>query len=370
VLFKLDQGRWNRVLLIAAGWMLVGLMLALELYFNERAWIHRTRTPGEVDLWGLAAPQFMRTLMWAALAPLILKLREKVPLSTGYWAGGVGFHLTFSFVVMMVYYAGRWLGYFLWIRQAWPPDGFWVELIHGFYGRNLIDMVYYWGVLAFGHTLEIHQRYRRQELRSAQLEARLTELELKALRQQLHPHFLFNTLNTVAVLVREKRNDEAVGLLSRLGGLLRMALDPARKAEITLQQEMEFLEAYIGIQRLRFADRLAVNIDISEEARRAMIPSLLLQPIVENAVLHGVAPKAGPGRLDILGWVRHGVLHLEVRDDGAGLPRAGLTRVREGVGLTNTRDRLVKLYGTRSQLTLKSEPGRGVTVQIVLPYRT
>lgn len=368
-MFKPDQGRWNRVLLIAAGWMLVGLMLALELYFNERAWIHRTGVTGEVDVLGLAWPQFVRTLMWAALAPLILKLREKVPLRSGRWAGGVGFHLTFSFVVMAVYYTGRWLGYFLWIKQAWPPDGFWVELVHGFYGRNLIDMVYYWGVLAFGHTLEIHQRYRHQELRSAQLEARLTELELKTLRQQLHPHFLFNTLNTVAVLVREKRNAEAVGLLSRLGGLLRMALDPARKAEVTLQQEMEFLEAYIGIQRLRFADRLAVHIDITEEARRAQIPSLLLQPIVENAVLHGVAPKAGPGRLEIRGWVRNDVLHLEVSDDGAGLPRSGPDRVREGVGLTNTRDRLVKLYGARSQLTLRSEPGRGVTVQIFLPYR-
>lgn len=362
------QSRWIKALLITAGWVLVGLVLSLELYFNERAMTRGSGTDLRVDFPELAVPQFVRAMMWAALAPLILQLRERVPLTRGHWVGGIGFHLGFSFVVMAVYYSGRWLGYFLWIKGGLPPDGFWREMLQGFYGRNLIDMAYYWGVLAFGHSMEIYRRYRHEELKSAQLQARLSELELKALRQQLHPHFLFNTLNTVAVLVRERRNDEAVGLLSRLGGLLRMAFDPNRKPEVSLQQEMEFLERYIDIQRLRFADRLQVNVDISPEALRALIPNLLLQPIVENAILHGVAPKAGPGRVDILGWVDSGALHLEVRDDGVGLPRKVTGRVKEGVGLTNTRERLAKLYGARSQLTLKSEPGRGVTVQIVLPY--
>ena len=202
---------------------------------------------------------------------------------------------------------------------------------------------------------------------AGELKARLVETELKALRQQLHPHFLFNTLNTVAVLVREQKHEEAVNLLARLGALLRMTLDPARTPVVTLQQEMDFLERYIEIQQMRFSDRLRVNIDLSEEARRALIPNLLLQPIVENAILHGVAPKAGPGHVDISGRVEAGTLHLQVCDDGAGLPRAG--NGRQGIGLSNTRERLAKLYGAHSQFSLKSEPGRGVTVQIAMPYR-
>lgn len=364
------KSRWLKIALIAAGWALVGLVLSLELYFNERAMNRGFEGAWKpTDFWELATPQFVRAMMWASLAPLILLLRRHVPLHRGFWVGGTAFHLLFSFVVMAVYYVGRWAGFYLWIKGAWPPDGFWSEVVRGFYGRNLIDMAYYWGVLAVGHGLDIYQRYRREELKSAQLEARLIKTELQALRQQLHPHFLFNTLNTVAVLIREQKHEEAVTLLARLGFLLRMSLDQNCASEVTLRQEMDFLERYIEIQQLRFSDRLRFAIDIAEEAREALIPNFLLQPIVENAILHGVAPKAGPGRVDIIGRVAAGTLHLEVRDDGIGLPRRQPDRARQGIGLANTRERLAKLYGPQGRLELRSEPGRGVTVQIQLPYR-
>jgi len=355
--------RWAKIAVAVAAAAFMGLMLTFELYFNSRAMRE------VVDLVDVAVPQFGRAAMWALLAPLILRLREKMPLSRGHWVGGVSFHLLASFVLMATYYLGRIWGYMLFWKEAAGPGGFWSMAISSFYGRNIIDMAYYWGVVAFGYSLEIHQKYKTEELKAAQLEARLIETELKALRQQMHPHFLFNTMNTIAVLVRERRNDDAVALLARLSSLLRMSLDNTGVPEVTVQQELDFLGHYIEIQKARFSDRLRVTITMAPEALTARIPNLLLQPIVENAIIHGVAPKTGPGHVEISGRVEGDKLHLEVRDDGPGIVN-GNVRAKEGVGLANTRERLAKIYGARSHLLLHSEPGRGVAVQIVVPYRT
>ncbi len=355
--------RWIKLAAIVAGWTFVGLVLSLEVYFNSRI----TMPPGMVDFVDGAIPQFGRAVMWALMAPLILMLRERLPLSRGRWAGGIGFHLGMSFGVMAVFYLGRLIGY----RISWGDSdfekGFWWTAQHGFYGRNIVDMAYYWGVLAFGYSREIYERYKNEELKAAQLEARLIETELKALREQLRPHFLFNTLNTISVLVREQRNDDAVTLIARLSSLLRMSLDNTRVQEVTLRQELDFLDRYVEIQKARFSDRLQVDFAIEPAAMEALIPNLLLQPLVENAILHGVAPKSSPGRVEVCGRVEAGQLFLEVRDDGPGLGDRS-PRAKEGVGLANTRERLAKIYGSRSQLLLRSEPGRGVAVQIILPF--
>ncbi len=357
------QNPWIRYAAFVAGWAFLGFMLSVEVYFNFRVQLGANR----VDFIDAALPQFGRVVMWALMAPLILRMRQKLPLSRGRWVGGVGFHLAMSFVVMATYYLGRTLAYVIFSDERWAD--FWDMAIAGFWGRNIIDMAFYWAVLAFGYSLEIHRRYKREELKAVQLESRLIETELKALREQLRPHFLFNTLNTIAVLVREEKNHEAVNLIARLSSLLRMSLDNTRVHEVTVRQEMDFLELYIGIQKARFSDRLAVGIEIDAEAMEARIPNLLLQPLVENAILHGIAPKSGPGRVDVTGHVKAGRLHLEVRDDGPGLGD-GMRRAKEGVGLSNTRERIAKIYGAQGQLSLRSEPGRGVTVQIVLPCRT
>ena len=356
------RNRWIRYAAVVAGWAFLGLVLSIEVYFNARAGMRTSA----VDFLEVAIPQFGRAVMWALMAPLLLRMREKMPLSRGRWLGGVSFHLAMSFVVMATYYLGRMLAYT--ILEGEPLAEYWPNAFKGFYGRNLIDMAYYWAVLAFGYSLEIYQRYRTEELKAAQLEARLIETELKMLREQLRPHFLFNTLNTIAVLVRERKNDEAVTLIARLSSLLRMTLDHTRAQEVTVRQEVDFLERYVEIQQARFSDRLRVVIAIEPEAMDVRIPNLLLQPLVENAILHGIAPKPGPGRVDVIGRVESGRLHLEVRDDGPGLSD-GTTRAREGVGLTNTRERIAKIYGAQGHLMLCSEPGHGVSVKIVLPCR-
>jgi two-component system LytT family sensor kinase len=354
------ENRVAKGLRLFALWALVGGVLSLEVYFNTRV------TMDYVDFVDVAIPQFGRAAMWAALVPLILRLRRRVPLSGGRWLGGVAFHFGTSFLVMAVYYLGRMVAYVLLWDSSFAD--FWHMAQKSFYGRNMIDMAYYWAVLAFGYSFEIYQKYKSEELKAAQLETRLIETELKALRQQMHPHFLFNTMNTISVLVRERKNDEAVTLLARLSALLRMSLENTGVPEVTVRQEMEFLDRYLEIQQARFPDRLRVNVDISPEAFDARIPNLLLQPLVENAIIHGIAPKNCPGNVDIRGRVEEGRLHLEVLDDGPGFaPTNG--RRREGIGLSNTRERLTKIYGTNQQLVLRSEPGCGVRVQIVLPYR-
>jgi signal transduction histidine kinase len=355
------ESRLAKGLGLFALWAFVGSVLTLEIYFNWRA-----QMPGEyVDFVDMAIPQFGRAVMWAALVPFILRLRVLMPLTRERWVASALFHVAASFLLMADYYLGRRFMYLLLEHESLRP--FWSKALSGFYGRNMVDMAYYWAVLAFGYGLEIHQKFKAEELKAAQLEARLVETELKALRQQMHPHFLFNTMNTIAVLVREGRNDEAVTLLARLGTLLRLSLEHTGVPEVTLRQEMEFLDRYIEIQKTRFSDRLQVSIIISPEALDARIPNLLLQPIVENAILHGVAAKSGPGLVEITGEVVAGRLQLMVRDDGPGLPPpAGR---REGIGLANTRQRLAKIYGAAQELVLQSEPGHGVTVTMVLPYR-
>jgi anti-sigma regulatory factor (Ser/Thr protein kinase) len=354
--------RWARYAVFAGAAVFMGSVLTLELYFNGRAEMQNW------DLFDMAIPQFGRAAMWAVLVPLILRMREKMPLQRGHWVGGVAFHFFASFVVMATYYLGRMWSYSIFFTK-FEEDGFWLTAWKSFYGRNIIDMAYYWGVIAFGYSFEIYRKYKSEELKAAQLETRLIETELKALRQQMHPHFLFNTMNTIAVLVREGRNDDAVTLLARLSSLLRMSLDNTGVPEVTLQQELDFLGHYIEIQKARFSDRLNVRLAIAPEALRARIPNLVLQPIVENAILHGIAPKMEPGHVDIRAEVDGDSLRLEVRDDGAGIAH-GRAPAREGIGLANTRERLAKLYGARSRLTLQSEAGRGVSVEIVLPFRT
>jgi two-component system, LytTR family, sensor kinase len=352
------KNRWLRIAATAAGWTFLGLVLSLEVYFNWRAEMSWT------DFVEVAIPQFGRAAMWACLAPFILMLRAKMPLSSGHWAGGILFHVAFSFVVMATFYLGRIEAYSIFFGTRSP---FWYTARTSFYGHNLVDIAYYWAVLAFGYGGELQRRVKNEEIRAAQLESRLIEAELKALREQIKPHFLFNTLNTISVLVRDGKNEMAVTLLARLGSLLRMSLDGNHKNETTLRVEMDFLERYIEIQKARFPDRLTVSIAVEEAALGVPVPWLLLQPIVENAILHGVAPKSGPGLVEILGRIDGKSLRLEVRDDGPGLPDN--RRVVEGTGLANTRERLSKIYGQESRMTLRSRPTGGISVEIVLPSR-
>ena len=180
-------------------WAAIGLILSIEVYFN--VWV----TKPDIQFLEVVQAQYARALLWACMVPTILWLRTKVPLRVGYWVVGVTFHLTLSFGIMAGYYLVRVA--FLLVTAGESFAGFWFAAIDNFFGRNLIDMVFYWGVMVCGFFFELYQKYKNEQVKAAQLESRLIETELKVLRQQMHPHFLFNTMNTIAVLVREQRND-------------------------------------------------------------------------------------------------------------------------------------------------------------------
>ena len=200
-----------------------------------------------------------------------------------------------------------------------------------------------------------------------QLEARLARAQLQSLRLQLHPHFLFNTLNTINALIGTDRR-AAERVISGLSELLRMSLSSASEQEVTLARELELLTHYIEIQQIRFQDRLKVRFQIDPDARFALVPNLVLQPLVENAIRHGIAPRAAPGHVTVSARRRGARLELSVVDDGVG-ESAG-TEHRDGVGLGNTRARLLSLYGSDHRFEAGSPPDGGFAVALEIPYRT
>jgi signal transduction histidine kinase len=350
---------WNRVLILLGIWAVAGTLLGIEVVFNLRV------VDPSISFLDAVVPQYQRAALWVIMVPLVLWLRRRVPLSTGAWAGGIAFHLAISASVMTAYYLGR-VVYLVVIGEfAWAD--FWAAADKNFWGRNVIDMVYYWLVIAWGYWEELRQRYRQEELKAAQLESKLTQAELQVLKRQLHPHFLFNTMNTISVLVREGRNAEAVRLISKLSTLLRMSLDSDRASEVSLGQELDFLGHYVDLQKARFPDRLDYRVTVSSEAEQARIPNLLLQPLVENAILHGIASKAGPGLVEVWAEIEDKRLCIRVLDDGRGFDPSG---AKLGVGLTNTKERLSRLYGEASHFEIVSSPGKGTCITLEIPCST
>ncbi len=270
--------RWDRITLLLGLWAFVGLLLSVEVFFTLRV-----MNPAVLYV-DVAVSQFQRAALWVVLAPLVLWLGKCVPFESGKKFRATLFHLTLSLVIMAVYYLARLL--YAVQEEHVPWSDFWNVAQSSFFGRNLIDTVYYWAVLALGYVYQLQQGYREKELRSAQLEARLAEAELQVLKRQLQPHFLFNTMNTIAVLVREGDNQKAVQLIAKLSSLLRLSLDSERSVETNLRGELEFLRLYVEIQKARFPDRLQYRVEIPEELLDRRVPSLLLQPLVENAIIH------------------------------------------------------------------------------------
>lgn len=247
-----------------------------------------------------------------------------------------------------------------------PPPGSFGPLM-GF--RAALDVLVYGALLGGCQAITYFVRLQERDRREAELEARLTTARLQALRMQLHPHFLFNTLNSIAALVyvNPRAADEMLG---DLGGLLRRSLDSMEEHEVPLARELEFIDAYVGIEQKRFGDRLRVERSIPAELLNALVPALLLQPLVENAIRHGIEPRRDPGVISIEVREVDSHLHLRVRDDGRGLSGVDSAEVlRPGIGLANTQARLRGLYGGDQSFSLGKAQPHGCQVDIRIPLR-
>jgi sensor histidine kinase YesM len=304
--------------------------------------------------------------LWAALTPLILYLSRRFPITRRNYLRIAPFHLACSLVVVAFL-----LGAYIVVAKlaglpiAQQPLGaaFVTILILEYHFSLLI----YWVILGIDHALRYYRKYRERELQASQLETKLAQAQLQVLKMQLHPHFLFNTLHAISTLMH-RDVDAADRMIARLSDLLRLALDNEGVQEVTLKQELELLERYLEIEQTRFRDRLKVEMSIEPEVLDARVPNLILQPIVENAIQHGIAPRRGQGRIEIDARRTNGTLAISVRDDGRGIVNGEGGAIKEGVGLSNTRARLLQLYGAGAKFELQSAPGGGTLANLLIPF--
>jgi sensor histidine kinase YesM len=226
----------------------------------------------------------------------------------------------------------------------------------------------YFIILLLNHALEYYRRFQDEQLSASQLKAELAQAQLQALKMQLHPHFLFNTLNAIVVLIEEDPK-AARAMLGQLSDLLRLTLDNVETQEVPLRQELEFLDQYLRIQQTRFGERLAIKKNIDPATIEASVPYLILQPLVENAIRHGVESVPGPAVIEISSSRQDGMLELRVRDTGPGLTNDSYTLSKRGVGLANTRGRLQRLYGERHRVELNNAEGGGLQATMLIPFQ-
>jgi signal transduction histidine kinase len=304
---------------------------------------------------------------WACLTPAILWLSRRFPLDRQHWPLSVPVHLAGVFVATTLHVvmavASRMATY--WIIGE-PTSTWRMEAQRMFFLNFDWEMMTYWAIVGLSHALSYHREAQSRTLRASQLETRLVEAQLQALQRQLQPHFLFNTLNTISALMH--RDVEAAdAMIARLSDLLRMSLDMVGVQEVSLKEELDFLSKYLEIERTRFRDRLTVVFDVQPDTFDALVPNLLLQPLVENAIKHGIGPRPAPGTITIRSRRVGSMVELVVQDDGVGLSAARLSDFNRGIGLSNTRSRLEHLYGSLHRFEFRQPPQGGLLVLIEIP---
>jgi two-component system LytT family sensor kinase len=350
------------------GATLIGVAEAVQLYAGTNA------SGRQVSFARAASATMPSWYVLLALAPLVLWLAYRFPLRRGRWLRGLAVHVPACVVFPVVNLAlASYLSDYLLNPDPWPFT-FTQNIVRllGFY--FILDITYYWAFVGAFYAFDLRRRYREKErtaaeltLKASRLEASLARANLDALRMQLNPHFLFNTLNAVSVLALKGERQNVARMLARLSDLLRLALENTEQV-VALSEELTFLRPYIEIEQVRFKDRLQVVQDIDPATLDAEVPSLFLQPFVENAVRHGIAQRPGPGLIEIRSRRMGENLVLEVTDTGPGFP-AGAEASRRGVGVANARARLEHLYGAAHSLELTNAPSGGAMVRAIIPFR-
>jgi LytS/YehU family sensor histidine kinase len=354
-----NRRRWLETAIIFAAWAVFALLVANQNYMQTA--ISGRQMPLLVAL----RPGLVDAALWAFTTLAIFWLARRFPIERGRVVQGIAVHLVAAVVIALaragVMIVLRW--YSPWLRVL-PTFSL------QFWGTSSQNFLFYALLLGIAHLGLYYRRYREREQAAERLARGLTEARLQALKMQLQPHFLFNTLNAISALIPADAKP-ARRMLARLGDLLRSTLDHEATQEVTLREELAFLEPYLEIEQARLEDRLTVVMTIAPETLDARVPHLILQPLVENAVRHGIATRIEPGRVEIS--AARGpdgrFLLLEVRDDGRGVDRDHELGTRRGVGLINIRSRLEQLYGGEHRFKLENQAVGGVLVQIALPYR-
>ena len=348
--------------LVTAFWLSIAFVSALEMSVLRST--HIRQALGEA---------LARLVPWIFLTPLVVWVSSVYTLERPTWKRSIWVHLGVCALALGI------IGTVAYISPPAPPPSAGPVVEANRLAREPREMAFvvlrritfqlpvFWGLVGVAHALRFYERAKAREQREAELEARLAQARLQALRMQLNPHFLFNTLNSIASLVHEQPQAEA--MIEALSDLLRLTLTGFERSEVTLREELHFLERYLLIEQIRFGERLHVEKQIDVTALDALVPILILQPLVENAVRHGIEAQIAPGIIRIVAEQAGENLLLSVEDNGCGLSGSSKGLVKEGVGLSNTRSRLKELYGEQARLELQPGKPKGFIAQIRIPRR-
>ena len=353
--------------IVLAVWTMLGLIYAGPIYFEVEA-EGMGHAASRIFSWGI-----LTWLAWAPLTPVIIWLARRFSLVGETWQRNIAIHLPAFFLISTAHSAAATaltLSIKPFDNMGDSPMEFWPRLFSRLKGSFGPDLLIYGAVVGICYGVDYYRKYREREFLATRLEAQLAQAQLESLRMQLHPHFLFNTLNSIVGLVRDNRNQTAVSMLVGLSDLLRHTLEHSSRHEVELREEINFIKLYLSMQEMRFSDRLHIDFDIDPATTRALVPNLILQPLTENALRHGIGRSTASGLVGIRSALDDGHLRLTVYDDGAGLPDDWQLKSSAGIGLANTAARLQQLYDDDHQFDVRNRDAGGVEVTILLPYRT
>jgi len=342
-------------------WTLLGLVFSTQLYLAEQRFSIHPST-----WWQALRAELPDWYLWGVLALIVRGLARRFRIDRENWERAVPIHLgsslTLAFVHLVLATAIQV------VLHGAEPYPFLPKLVDNFAASYHWNLLIYWAIVALAHARDYARDAQEHRVRAAELETGVARARLQALTLQLRPHFLFNTLNAIAELIHEDP-DAAERMVGRLADLLRRTLETDGSAEVPLATELELVDRYLDIQAVRFQDRLRVRWEVASDARAAQVPAMILLPLVENAVRHGVSARPGPGEVGIRARREADTLRLEVWDDGPGLPAVSLNSGRRGIGLANTQARLTQLYGATHHFELVDGTPTGLVVRVSLPFR-
>lgn len=352
---------WLIWLFVFIFWTLIGAIAAVQEYVA-------------IETRGAAVSLFkiiitnLPIYFWAVSTPLIFWLGRRFQLSNRKkWAVVFPVHLLISLILAALY-----LGIVAITNEAMRVEPLEWKFVWGYFqyrfGRAFhVSVLTYWAVLGFGFALDFYKRLQIREFQSAktelELETQLVQTKLDALKMQLHPHFLFNTLNTISAIMSDDLKG-ARRMIARLSEILRINLETSHQQKISLKEEIDLLNLYLDIERERFKEKLEISVDVSTKIWECEVPHFILQPLVENAIKHGIANTKTKGIIEISAKQNGDFVQIQIDDNGAGLAN----NLHQGVGLSNTRERLEKLYGEKFEMNLSNSDKGGVSVLLKIPF--
>lgn len=365
--FPTKSERWGGAS-AARRWLLVLVVWgAVALFSSAQIYVARAALGEPPPLGSLLLLEVPVWAFWALLTVPIVLLARRFPLDRDRALGRVGIHgaaAIFLAVIAVGFYTLWYQAFNPYPILSTPSVSAWFWTL--FRQQFIVGFMIYWAVVGVYHAFTNYFLYRVREMEASRAKAHLSEARLQALRMQIHPHFLFNTLNSISALIDEHPS-EARRVMAQLGDLLRATLRNDARHVVSLEEEVALVRDYLRIEEIRFDDRLTVATDIDPAVHRAAVPSFLLQPLVENAIRHGIGHRERGGRLWLSAERVDGRVVIHVKDNGVGIEEASVPS--EGIGLSNVRSRLREIYGTEQSLTLRAREGGGMDARVEIPFR-